>query len=1447
MIPPPIDGQENPAIFKLTVSSFPLINRRLLCSLAASTIGCGCLSAQELLLGSWDFENTLAHGASAPAVIAAPAAEANLAASAAYTGDFHTGTACREYSGAALTSSSSPTTGSRVSFTLTAAENADLTIHALTWWAKTRSFATGTGGTHNTARVQLYWSIDGYTAPISPELNPITDQQLSNGSWFGDWVMGSSAFSPVTLSAGQSIGFRLVMWDSTTSSQKHLRLDNLRIHGTASSSSAPEFDTLRVKWRDMLTGGITHDPADPLVASRLSSINESAASWQNSLNREIDRAHLWPDAASTTISADFNECYNRVLAMALAWATPGCALYQDTALRDDILGAIDWMNAKRYFAGKSTYNNWWHWQIGAPQRLGDILVLMHDALGTTRLAENLATLDFFLPGAGGWMTGANRSDKCLATAVHGILSQNPARMAQARDQLTPVFAYVNSGDGFRSDGSFIQHTAVAYTGSYGAELIKGVSRLYSILQGSPWNLTDPQHENLFAWIEHGFAPLFFRGAMPDHVRGRAVSRRGSTDHGIGHYIMRSILMIANAAPPDRGTPIRAWLRDQALSDTSRGFDTGSPLAELSATRELMADTTLPPAPPPPRHIRFQEMDRVVHRRSNHAFGLSMSSSRVYTYESINNEHLRGWFTGDGMLTFHNGDLSQFENDFWPTVDPYHLPGVTNPTAPRANASGEQKYTSQDWVGGAGLAEFGSAGMRLQTWTGDLTGRKSWFFLDDEVVCLGTDITGNSPGAIHTTVENRRLSDAAAESLVMDGITAPVTLGWEETVANPSWFALEGTGGVFFPSPTTVRIKREARTASWYDINRGYPDTPVTRNYLTAWIDHGVNPVSASYAYVLLPDANAIATEAYSTSPDVQILSNDPSVQAVQDQSTGVTAAHFWHAGGGTAGPIASNGPSAVILRQAGATLEIAVADPTWKRSTPLLVTIAGPVNLPVALDPAITVLSTSPDLQLSVAVSGARGRSITATFTDLVPTDDFVSIPPGEPVLLDVLANDVSLSGGAIHLAAVGSAANGQTAIRGGAVSYLPAPGFTGSDLFIYQIESGGIHSSATVRIEVSELPGPAVPVSVTASAHDGNLPSNTLDGNPATRWSAFGDGQWIQYDFGVPRFLDAVSLAFFQGESRSSGFDVAHSVDGVTWVPVITGGASSGASSSLERFEFPLPVFARHLRIVGHGNNLTMWNSITEATFQSHRNLPPSAPALVFQTPESIAITKAPLATSSDPDSLPGPLRLLHLGNPQSGTAGILGDMIEYAPVTGFVGEENLIYQISDGHRVAEGGVSIVISRPTTFEGYINAHFTDEEMENPLIAGPMADPDADGLATAIEFLTGSNPQSASPFPALPLRTSVQDGHLLHVPIRNHPDGTPREFSDTSSPSTLVDGIRFRVEASTDLTSWPSAPVSIANPDDDLPPAPEGCTWHAFHFGHGGKAFIRLAAGVEVP
>lgn len=176
----------------------------------------------------------------------------------------------------------------------------------------------------------------------------------------------------------------------------------------------------------------------------------------------------------------------------------------------------------------------------------------------------------------------------------------------------------------------------------------------------------------------------------------------------------------------------------------------------------------------------------------------------------------------------------------------------------------------------------------------------------------------------------------------------------------------------------------------------------------------------------------------------------------------------------------------------------------------------------------------------------------------------------------------------------------------------------------------GALSASDSVQVVVQAAdnggggdPIPSGPV--TASSYQlGNPPEHTIDGDIGTRWSASGVGEWIQYDLGATVSVEAVSIAFYHGDVRRSSFDLLTSLDGSTWQSVFSG-ASSGASTGLERFAFAAKS-ARYVRIVGQGNTTNTWNSFTEVAIHqqgSGGSTPPTDPGA------GLAI--AAVATSAD------------------------------------------------------------------------------------------------------------------------------------------------------------------------------------------------------------------------
>jgi Tol biopolymer transport system component len=121
----------------------------------------------------------------------------------------------------------------------------------------------------------------------------------------------------------------------------------------------------------------------------------------------------------------------------------------------------------------------------------------------------------------------------------------------------------------------------------------------------------------------------------------------------------------------------------------------------------------------------------------------------------------------------------------------------------------------------------------------------------------------------------------------------------------------------------------------------------------------------------------------------------------------------------------------------------------------------------------------------------------------------------------------------------------------------------------------------------------------VIASADDGNVAANVLDGDLNTRWSASGNGQWIQFCLDDTVAVSGVQIAFYSGNVRTSTFDVLVGNDTLHWTTAATGLVSSGTSLSLQTFSFTSKT-GRYVRIVGHGNSVNAWNSYAEVRIQT-------------------------------------------------------------------------------------------------------------------------------------------------------------------------------------------------------------------------------------------------------
>lgn len=727
--------------------------------------------------------------------------------------------------------------------------------------------------------------------------------------------------------------------------------------GGALGCYADPFDSLRLKWRGQLAGGEHIDDSIPEVRDQLATIEERARRAWRTMEKSPDSPGLWSDLASPTSSSQISAAWSRLRLMAIGWATPGQKMYGDAGLLAATRQGMSWMEQHRYNARVAQeYANWWDWQIGSPLALDDLLVLLYDQLTPDEIAKYAAAIDRFVPDPrvirGSLSTGANRVWKCQGAALRAIVVKDAAKLQIASDGLIPVFQYVTSGDGFYEDGSFIQHSRHPYTGGYGNALLSDVANMLYLLGGSPWDVRDPSRKNIYRWVFEAFQPLLYRGAMMDMVRGREVSRSGSTDHAIGHNIAASILRVSQFAPPDDAQRMRSMVKEYLLSDSALRWSSGVSLEQIMAMHALLADKGTPRRGDWRGSWIFGGMDRVAHERAEWAFGIAMHSSRIYNFESINSENLHSWHTGDGMAYLYTQDLTQFSDGFWPTVDPQRLPGTTV----AAGSTEQANHLNRSPIaGGASMDGYSSAMMMLDN--GALEAKKSWFLLDDGVVAMGSGIRSQGDAPLETIVENRNVRNGSAFAAPGDG----------------KWAYLENAAGYYFPDGAGWKTEDVERRGAWSDITNTGSSNPLSRRYRTIWFDHGSKPTGASYAYALLPARTREQVQAFAAAPAFRVVENSENAHAIAVPAAGIRAVNLWKDASLKSNGVGCDKIASVLIVERDGVLELGVADPTQLNTGAIHLTLDRTASGVIEKDASTTVDELSPSIRITVNVKDARG------------------------------------------------------------------------------------------------------------------------------------------------------------------------------------------------------------------------------------------------------------------------------------------------------------------------------------------------------------------------------------------------------------------------------------------------------------------------------------------
>ncbi|MHC0041758.1 polysaccharide lyase 8 family protein [Vibrio campbellii] len=675
-----------------------------------------------------------------------------------------------------------------------------------------------------------------------------------------------------------------------------------------------DFEQVRESWAQNYLG----DPAltfDQTLKDMVISTNDSAQAYWDSMSKLPKGSGLWDDLPlidkSDTLGPNIRSSYQRLFTMAKAYSLRDGSLKNNQQLLDDLMNAMDYINQNFYFVNQLEYGNWWHWELAIPKDIHNTLVLLFDDIKdsyATILTNHLNATRYFTPdpthlgvspGAAESSnpnyresTGGNRTDNAQVVLIRGMLENNGEEISQAIAALPAVIEYVTDGDGYYTDGSFLQHSDIAYNGTYGNVLLGGLGIQMNTVSNSPWEMDTETIAAVYNIIDQSYEPLLYKGAMMDMVNGRSISRSAEQNHDVGLNIVNSMLFYINGPDSDKNEQLSSLIKTQIIDDTYQNFfDKIYYVSTYQAAQRIVNDSTISLKAPLVGNFTYPSMDRVVHRRSDWAFALAMHSYRIGNYECMNGENLKGWFTGDGMTYLYNDQLDHYTG-YWPTVDATRMPGTTVDSQIMTDCSGERVgsnlNTNMQWVGSTSLNNYGIAGMQFYNWSDNLTAYKSWFMFDDEVVMLGSNIKDQSNGNNITTIDNRKR--LAGTQLFIDG-NEQMELPYQ---GMPTTFSIRndtlanGDLSYVMLAPKTISISQHDVEGNWSDIGNSVGS--VSDSYLQATL---TQTDQASYQYALLPNQSNDAVQNYAQNPDITILRQDKQAHALQENTLNIIAANNW--------------------------------------------------------------------------------------------------------------------------------------------------------------------------------------------------------------------------------------------------------------------------------------------------------------------------------------------------------------------------------------------------------------------------------------------------------------------------------------------------------------------------------------------------------------------------
>ncbi|WP_296701635.1 polysaccharide lyase 8 family protein [Algoriphagus sp.] len=610
-----------------------------------------------------------------------------------------------------------------------------------------------------------------------------------------------------------------------------------------------DFEIIRKRVFDEYQNSPNTKDLDEEVNKLLASIS-SNGSWED-IN--------YSDKSMTGWKPDIH--IKRLGKLAKAYSRSNSSLYQNPELYETIISGMKYWTSLEP-APKS--DNWWWLSISVPQEIGRLLIAMRFAEPTTPSDLEEAMLEWMnktvsittAPGK----DGSNLTDIAQHMIMQAVLIED-SELLNSAVSVTSESIKVTQGDGIQRDGSFHAHGPELYMHGYGREYLSGIRNVAVFTVGTSYSFSPDQIALISDFARNGYLQSM-RGRYIDFsVIGRGIARNNATR------------------------------TNSSLVKQLEEIDIEEHKDEYQNAIDRIEGKQPPSYQIKPRNIHYWRSDYTVHHRPEFMVSVNIASSRTIRTESGNNENLNGqWLTEGATNIAVKGD--EYFNIF-PNWEWNKIPGTTTPENKklRKRTNWVAELGNADFVGGVSDGLNGVTVYKMDDYK--TKAKKAWFFFEDKIICLGAEISADRPENINTTVNQSRLRGSV--SIAGPGDFKVLDAGYSEFSKDLNWIFHDDIG-YYFPTDQNIVISTKDQPGSWREINGNSSNKPIQKDIFKVYINHGLNPKNAKYSYVLLPGVETPEELKAKTVSEIEILSNDGKVQAVEDKSNSLLGFVFYEKG-----------------------------------------------------------------------------------------------------------------------------------------------------------------------------------------------------------------------------------------------------------------------------------------------------------------------------------------------------------------------------------------------------------------------------------------------------------------------------------------------------------------------------------------------------------------------